>query len=119
MFSLYVSRDGKRFQPVGAVSVPLADPVHVGLGVGSHERGHGLGRVLGRGLDNPGVVAADKRVVESTLEVISIETGVRETVYTARDHFEAPNWPRDGKTLLFNSGGQALPLPAGRRRRRG
>jgi Tol biopolymer transport system component len=115
VFSLYVSRDGTRFQPVGAVSVPLADPVHVGLAAGSHDAEAVSSFLFTHvGLDNAGVVAADQRVVESTLEVISIETGEREVVYSTRGHFEAPNWVRDG-SFLFNSGGRlyALPRPGG------
>lgn len=112
VFSLFVSRDGKRFQPVGAVSVPLADPVHVGLGVGSHDVAVRSSAVFsGVSLDNPGVVAADKRVVESSLEVISIDTGEREVVYSTKGHFEAPNWTGDGKKFLFNSGGKLYALP--------
>ena len=31
--------------------------------------------------------------------------GAREVVYSARQHFEAPNWSRDGRELLFNQEG--------------
>jgi Tol biopolymer transport system component len=50
--------------------------------------------------------------VESTLEVISIETGDRTTIHRALRHFEAPNWSRDGKFLLFNSLGRLYTIPA-------
>jgi len=49
--------------------------------------------------------------VESTLEIVSIDTGQRTVVYRAADHFEAPNWSRDGKTLLFNSKGRLYTIP--------
>ena len=48
---------------------------------------------------------------ESTLEIVSIDTGQRTVVYRAADHFEAPNWSRDGKTLLFNSKGRLYTIP--------
>jgi TolB protein len=48
---------------------------------------------------------------KSRLEVISIKTGQREIVYETSDHIEAPNWSRDGKTFLFNSGGRLYTLP--------
>ena len=38
---------------------------------------------------NPGVVAADKRVRESRLEVLDVASGRRESVYVTRDHIEA------------------------------
>jgi TolB protein len=49
--------------------------------------------------------------VESTLEIVSIDTGQREVVYSTRGHFEAPNWTADGKTFLFNRGGKLYSLP--------
>jgi len=49
--------------------------------------------------------------VESTLETLTIATGARETVYSARAHFEAPNWSRDGTSLLFNQDGRLYVLP--------
>jgi TolB protein len=56
-------------------------------------------------------VAAQSVPVESTLEIVSIETGERTVVYRAREHFEAPNWSRDGQTLLFNSQGRLYTIP--------
>jgi Tol biopolymer transport system component len=112
LFSLYVSRDGRRFRPAGAVSVALADPVYVGLGVTAHDPAAMATAVLSRvALANPGPVAEAARVLESNLEVISIETGEREVVYTTRDHIEAPNWSRDGAFFLFNRGGRLYSLP--------
>ncbi|PLK46339.1 DUF5050 domain-containing protein [Emticicia sp. TH156] len=43
--------------------------------------------------------------VESTLETIDIETGKRTVVIKEKRHFEAPNWSRDGKYFIINSGG--------------
>jgi TolB protein len=54
---------------------------------------------------------AQTPAVESSLEVVSIDTGERTVVYRASDHFEAPNWSRDGKTLLFNSKGRLYTIP--------
>jgi TolB protein len=49
--------------------------------------------------------------VESSLEILTIATGEREVVYSARAHFEAPNWSRDGASLLFNQAGRLYVLP--------
>ncbi|RPI20000.1 MAG: transporter [Acidobacteria bacterium] len=49
--------------------------------------------------------------VESTLEIVSIDTGQRTVVHRAAAHFEAPNWSRDGKLLLYNSGGRLYTIP--------
>jgi Tol biopolymer transport system component len=53
--------------------------------------------------------------VESRLEVLTVATGEREVVYSARALFEAPNWSRDGKSLLFNQEGRILVLALGDR----
>lgn len=61
-------------------------------------------------LENPGVIDMQDRVIESTLEIVSIETGQRQIVHRAREHFEAPNWSRDGQYLLFNSNGRLFTI---------
>jgi len=49
--------------------------------------------------------------IESRLEVLTVATGAREVVYSARAHFEAPNWSRDSRSLLFNQDGRIFVLP--------
>jgi len=107
VFSLHVSEDGKVFQPVGSVSVALLDPVYVGLAVCSHDNTTTetaiFSKVESKSL---GMHKMEDRIIESSLETISVETGRRRIVYRSGTHFEAPNWSNDGKYLLFNSGGR-------------
>ena len=42
----------------------------------------------------------------SRLEILDIETGDRKVIYSTTGHIEAPNWSRDGKFLIYNSGGK-------------
>jgi TolB protein len=42
----------------------------------------------------------------SSLEIFTLETGKRKVIYTDKQHFEAPNWSRDGKFLIYNSNGK-------------
>jgi Tol biopolymer transport system component len=56
--------------------------------------------------------------VESRLEILTVATGEREIVWSALAHFEAPNWSRDGESLLFNQGGRIYVLPLGDRKPR-
>lgn len=42
----------------------------------------------------------------SRLEILDIETGDRKVIYSTSSHIEAPNWSRDGKYLIYNSGGK-------------
>lgn len=41
----------------------------------------------------------------SRLEILDVTSGHREMIYSASAVFEAPNWTRDGKALIFNSRG--------------
>ncbi|MFC1552345.1 TolB family protein [Candidatus Latescibacterota bacterium] len=113
LFTLSVARTGEDFHPVGSVTVDLTDSVYVGLAVCSHDSTVSETAVFSNvGIENPGVFADDDRVLESTLEIMSIETGERKIVYRNRQHFEAPNWSRDGKSLIYNSGGLLYTIPA-------
>lgn len=61
--------------------------------------------------ETSGVIAQEERVLESILEIIDVETGERRIVHRAKEHFEAPNWSRDGKTLIYNSKGNLYTIP--------
>ena len=52
-----------------------------------------------------------KPAVESTLEILDIATGARTVVHRAREHFEAPNWTRDGRFLVVNRQGRLYRIP--------
>jgi TolB protein len=107
LFTLSVASKGQNFQPVGSVSVPLAAPVYTGLVVCSHDADITETAVFSNiTMKNTRTIEKEKRMLQSTLEVVSIETGQRTIVYRANEHFEAPNWSRDGKFLLFNSKGR-------------
>lgn len=107
VFSMSVSEDGKVFQPAGAISVALNDPVYVGLAVCSHDDTTTETAIFSDvDMKSLGIYKKEDRMVESTLEIISAQTGRRSIVFRSRKHFEAPNWSRDGKYLLFNSGGR-------------
>jgi Tol biopolymer transport system component len=47
----------------------------------------------------------------STLETVTIASKDRRVVYTTANHIEAPNWSRDGASLIFNSKGRMYRLP--------
>ncbi|MGC4069223.1 MAG: hypothetical protein QM784_32155 [Polyangiaceae bacterium] len=49
--------------------------------------------------------------VESTLEIFSVATRRRHVVHREKRHFEAPNWSRDGKSLLVNAAGLLYRIP--------
>lgn len=48
--------------------------------------------------------------IKSSLEVFDLETNTRTVIYEENEHFEAPNWSRDGEYLIFNSHGKLFQL---------
>ena len=112
VFSLSISQEGKIFQPVASVSVTLGDPVYAGLVVCSHDDTTTETAIFSKvDMKSLGTHKAKDRVIESSLEIISVESGQRRVVYSSRIHFEAPNWSKDGKYLLFNSEGRLYTIP--------
>jgi TolB protein len=46
-----------------------------------------------------------KEYLGSNLEILDIQTGNRQIIYTAPNSIQAPNWTVDGKSLIYNSDG--------------
>lgn len=110
-FTLSVAKAGAPLQPVGSVTLQLTDPVYVGLAVCAHEGG-GL---LTADFDHVSLTATPSAApqepeVESSLEIIAPDGTDRQVIYHAQQRFEAPNWSRGGKYLIFNSIGHIFKI---------
>ncbi len=46
-----------------------------------------------------------REFIGSHIEVMEVQTGKREILHSAPNSLQAPNWTKDGKTLLYNSEG--------------
>jgi Tol biopolymer transport system component len=111
-FTMYVISKDKKIHPAGTITLELKGQLYAGIALTSHDSTNVETALFSNVYQkNLGTVAADKRVVESTLEVMDIETGIRTIVRRAKEHFEAPNWSRDGKYFVYNSGGKIYTLP--------
>ena len=91
------------------VSLDLGDEVYVGLFVCSHNKDVTEEAVF----DNVRITvpARDSFVpyreyIGSNLEVMDVQTGDRQTIFTATDSFQAPNWTKDGRALIYNRNGR-------------
>lgn len=105
-FTLFTGEPGGELKPSTVVTVPLKGPLYAGLAVCSHDA-----NVLETAIFSNVRVQSTPPKVRSKISVFSLKTRTVEVVYTADKHFEAPNWSRDGKFLLINSGGNLHRLP--------
>jgi TolB protein len=112
--SMSIAREGEALKAAGgSFKLKLSDPFFIGLAVCAHDNKLSEKALFSNVEITTGEAkVAGNPVLESTLETIAIGSKDRRVVYHARAHFEAPNWSRDGKTLLFNQAGRMYQLPA-------
>ncbi|MCX6952865.1 MAG: hypothetical protein NTV51_11975 [Verrucomicrobia bacterium] len=112
VFTVSASKNGGPFQPVGALSLALPDPVYVGLAVSAHNAKNSETALFSNvTLKNRVALSTEKRIRETSLETLVVATGERRLVHRERSLFEAPNWSRDGKHLLINRAGGMFTIP--------
>ena len=112
VFTLSVAPKGESFHPAGSITLELRGEVYAGLAVCSHETDASETALFSEvQFKSEPAAPGQTRVRESTLETVAIESGVRSIIYRAREHFEAPNWSRDGKTFFYNRAGKIYTLP--------
>ncbi|HTX90697.1 MAG TPA: DUF5050 domain-containing protein [Anaerolineales bacterium] len=110
-FIMSVARYGEPFTAVQVTDLTLGEDVYVGLFVCSHEDDvtekaafHDVRLVIPvredffRGRDPFG----------SRLELLDVASGHRRIIQSTDDIFEAPNWTRDGKALIYNADGRLV-----------
>jgi TolB protein len=104
------ARNGEMFVSTNFSNITLPDDLFVGLFVCAH---------------NPKVVEKaifhDVRIIKpvkanfvpyrdyigSVLQILDVQTGRLEMIRSSATPFEAPNWTRDGKALIYNISGRA------------
>jgi TolB protein len=107
-FIFRISKDGKPLQEVGKVKLETGKSVFAGMFVSSHnEEVIEKARFWNVRIEKPAPEDVDgyQTPSPSRLEVLNVETGNREVIYETDTHIEAPNWSRNGKFLVYNSGG--------------
>ena len=112
-YIMSVAHFGDPFTTVQVSELALGEEVYLGLFVCSHEDDV-LETATFRDVrisvpvNTPvgAVFDRSKSPFGSRLEIMDVTNGNREIVYETDDVFEAPNWTRDGKALIYNSGGR-------------
>jgi Tol biopolymer transport system component len=115
--TLFVSMKGEPLHQAGAsVQLHFAEPFYIGLGVCSHRDGAPEKATFSH-LELKPLNASKNpapKVLYSTLKTIDIDNDYRRAlvVLTGKGQMEAPNWARDGKTLVFDREGRLWTVPA-------
>lgn len=109
IYILRLSRNQTPLDEVASVELDLGSSFHAGMFICSHNpEVMEEARFSNVRLD----ITADTRGGDqappssSRLEILDMETGLRKVVYSSEKHFEAPNWSRNGKFLIFNQEGK-------------
>ncbi len=111
--SMSIARENEALRSAGGTfKIKFSDPFFIGLGVCAHDS-NALEQALFSNVEiaSGRPKSGGEPVLESTLEIITIASKDRRVVHHARAHFEAPNWSRDGKYLLFNQDGRLYTIP--------
>jgi TolB protein len=113
--TMFLSMGGEPLHQVGSsIKLHLNEPFYVGLGVCSHDV-KAVEKAVFSNVELKALASgtADNLALYSTLQTIGTEDNSRRAmVYTTRGRFEAPNWTKDGNTLLFNQDGKIMKIPA-------
>ncbi len=114
--TVFASMKGEPLHQMGgSIKLHLAEPFYAGLGISSHNdidlQRATISHVELKALAPPQSPAP--KAVYSTLQTIAIPDDGRfgAVVLTGKGSIEAPNWSRDGKTLIFSRGGRMWSVP--------
>jgi TolB protein len=114
-FYLYLGGGSSDLHAAGAsIRLPIKGDFYVGIGVCSHDKDVTETAVfsdVGIAPLPPLTPDGPLPVLYSTLETMAITSDTRHALYVAPEKFEAPNWTRDGKALLFNRNGRIFNMP--------
>ena len=91
----------------GSFRLDLNEPYYVGLGVCAHNN-EALEKAVFSQVELTGGLAPK---LICTLETVPLASKDRRVVYLTTNHIEAPNWSRDGASLLFNGRGRIYRIP--------
>jgi TolB protein len=112
-FYMSVAGEGEQLHMAGgSLRLPLEGTYYVGIGVCAHNKDAVETAVFSNvDLVTAAPVPANKPVLYSTLETVTVSSTDRRVVYVAPERFEAPNWTHDGASLLFNGNGRIERIP--------
>lgn len=103
---VFISDNTGKLVPSGAaMRIALTGDFYIGLGVCSHDKDVSETATFSNVELQQLQPSTGSPVLYSTLETIAIASTDRRVAHVSPTLFEAPNWTRDGKALLFNQSG--------------
>ena len=114
--TLFISQHGEPLHQAGAsIKLRFDEPFYAGIGVCAHNK-DAVERAMFANVElKPLAPPATPATLAlySSLQTIAIDNNARAAmvVLTERSHIEAPNWTRDGKSLIFTRGGRLWTIP--------
>ena len=115
--TLFISQHGEPPHQSGAsIKLHFNGPFYVGLGACAHNKDAVERATFANVEMTPLEPRSDssKLAVYSSLQTIAIDPNARvaKVVHTGLSRIEAPNWTRDGKSLIFTRDGRLWTIPA-------
>ena len=107
-FIMRSARFGEPLETCGSVELDLGAAIYAGLFICSHEEKvfeEATVSNLRIEIPAPPENRAYQDYSGSRMEILDIETGLRKIIFESEKPFEAPNWTRDGRSLIYNSQG--------------
>jgi TolB protein len=108
LYIMSVAKTGQPFVTIHKADIALGDDVYVGVFLCSHNE-EATEKAILRNVQL--VVPARKGLVPykeylgSHIEIMDVDTGIRNIVYSEPVSLQAPNWTLDGKSLIYNRNG--------------
>ncbi len=93
-----------------SIRIPLQGTFYAGIGVCAHDKDAVEKATFSKVELTSPPASKSEPTLYSTLETVAIASTDRRVIYVAPEHFEAPNWTRDGKEFIFNREGHILRL---------
>lgn len=111
---MWLAAEGEDLAFSGAAEpIAFEGTFYVGLGVCAHNKDVVEKAAFSNvELTSPLPASTARPTLYSTLETQAMSSTDRRVVHVTPTRIEAPNWLRDGKTLIYNSGGRIVRVPA-------
>jgi hypothetical protein len=112
-FYMSIAGAGEEFRIAGgSTKLTLQEPFYVGIAVCAHNKDRSEKAAFSNVKVSAPPPVSGTPVLHSTLETIAIPSTDRRAIHVVPERIEAPNWPPDGSSLIYNSKGRLLRIPA-------